>query len=56
MMAGRDFIMNDRDFHDDMSRFSWWQAEIVLWRVEIIMMKGRYFIINGNNYQGARTS
>ena len=35
IMAGRDFIMNSQDFHDEMSifyyeqsRFSWWQVEI----------------------------
>ena len=35
-MTSRDFVMNDRDFHDDRSRFyyerlrySWWQVEII---------------------------
>lgn len=37
MMIGRDFIMNDRNFHDDRSRiylewsrFSWSQVEMIM--------------------------
>ena len=31
------FMMNDRDFHNEQSRFSWWTIEI--------------FVMNGENFQ-----
>ena len=48
MVVGQDFIINGGDFLDDRSkcyygcsRFSWWQVEILLWTVEILIMIGR---------------
>ena len=49
-------------FHGDMSRFyykrlrfSWWQVEILLWRLEILMHTGWDFNMNGSDFYDARS-
>ena len=64
------FMIAGQDFHDNRSRFSWWQVEIFMmtcrdfhdnrsrflwWRVEIFIMKGQEFNMNGRDFHVDRS-
>ena len=49
IMKDQDFIMDCRDFRPGRLRSSWWKSRFSRWQLEIFMITGQDFVINGHD-------